>query len=66
MAKRVTITLTEAKARHVWAILDGASDAGACEGGLTPAERKAIQSAIDQILDQLPHKRKTTTDSKER
>lgn len=50
MAKMVTIRLSPRNARLVALNIDGWLDAGACDGGLEPAEWSAIRSAYDQIL----------------
>ena len=54
----VTIKLSDSEARLVWGILDGAADAGACEGGLSQEEHQAVWKAIDQIVEQTVPKRK--------
>jgi hypothetical protein len=49
----VKILLSEKNARLLAQNIDGWSDAGACEGGLTPDERKALNSIYDQIMRQV-------------
>lgn len=52
----VRILLSKENAWLLAKNIDGWSDAGACDGGLTPAERKALNSAYDQIMRQLKSK----------
>ena len=52
--KPVIIRLTPAQARLVFLNADGWLDAGACEDGLRPDEREALNSLCDQILARLP------------
>lgn len=51
--KMVTIRLSEKNAELLAQNIDGWSDAGACEGGLTADEKKALGSAYDQIARQI-------------
>ncbi|MBP7619342.1 MAG: hypothetical protein KA745_00120 [Gemmatimonadales bacterium] len=44
----VTFRLSAAHAKALWGIIDGAADAGACQGGLTPVENAACQRFLDQ------------------
>jgi hypothetical protein len=46
----VTLKLTTRQAKFLWGILDGAADAGACEGGLTPMEQRTISQISDKLL----------------
>jgi hypothetical protein len=49
----ITIKLDQEEARLLWLNIDGWMDAGACEGGLEPAEERALQKACDQLVEQL-------------
>lgn len=50
--KQVTIRLSPAQAKLVWGFVDGALDAGACEGGITAKERAALLRTSEQLLAQ--------------
>lgn len=50
MAK-ITITLTPYQAKILWGVVDGAADAGACEGGNTQQETDALIAVTDKLLD---------------
>lgn len=50
MSKYITINLTPIQARILWAVVYGASDAGACEGGNTPQEAKALNQITDKLV----------------
>jgi len=68
MSKQYKITLTERQFQLVWDILDGAGDAGACEGGFTPEERKTLDSIGDKLLPimlEINKKRRSTLSHKE-
>jgi hypothetical protein len=49
----VKILLSRKNAKLLALNIDGWSDAGACDGGLNADERKALDSAFDQIMRQL-------------
>lgn len=46
----ITIKLTPAQARILWGVVDGAADAGACDGGLEPHEAAALNQITDKLL----------------
>lgn len=48
--KTVTLKLTERQALLLWNIIDGAADAGACEGGLTPDEQSLLSDISEKLL----------------
>ena len=48
--KPVRLDLTPIQARIVFNVLDGQVDAGACEGGNTPQERRALGEVMDKLL----------------
>lgn len=48
----VILKLTPRQAKLLWDIIDGASDAGACEDGLTPLERRGLDQISTKLL---PH-----------
>jgi hypothetical protein len=50
MAKHITIRLTPRQARVLFEIVDGAADAGACEGGLTKDESRALGSVTEKLM----------------
>lgn len=59
--KRFSIMLTCDEANTVWGLLDGALDAGCCEGGLTEAERDAahkVSSALLTFFHAMPEDKK--------
>jgi hypothetical protein len=56
--KKVTVRLTLQAAKALWGIVDGAQDAGACEGGLTPQENRACTSFLEQVSPHLVAARK--------
>lgn len=45
----IKLTLTPLEAAMIWNLVDGQSDAGACEGGNTPSETKALHSLSDKL-----------------
>jgi hypothetical protein len=49
----VTIKLSEKNAKLLAQNIDGWTDAGSCDGGLTADEQKALKSAYDQIARQI-------------
>lgn len=51
--KHVVVRLTPTEAMLVYQNADGWLDAGACEDGLTDAERDALHKLTDQILKQI-------------
>lgn len=51
--KMVTIRLSEKNAKLLAQSIDGWRDAGACEGGLTQDEMKALDSAFNQLARQV-------------
>lgn len=57
--KEIVIRLTPDQARLLAQNIDGLMDAGACEGGLTEAENKALRKAYDQIMKQLQRQKAT-------
>lgn len=54
MASKITITLSPYQARVLWGVIDGAMDAGACEGGLEPEESEALNAIDDKLLKHHP------------
>lgn len=50
MSDKITLTLTPYQARVLWGVIDGAMDAGACEGGLEPKESDALNAIDDKLL----------------
>jgi hypothetical protein len=46
----IVIKLTPKQARTLWAVLDGAADAGACSGGLSKDESLAVAAIIGKLL----------------
>jgi hypothetical protein len=46
----ITIKLTPIQAKVLWNTVDGASDAGACEGGCTPQEARALNAISDKLI----------------
>lgn len=46
----VTIKLTPYQARVLWNVIDGAADAGACEGGLDEGEANALEEVSEKSL----------------
>lgn len=50
---RITIRLSPNYAKLLWQNIDGWLDAGACDDGLQPEERKALHSAAGQLVKQL-------------
>lgn len=46
----ITIKLTLDQARILWGVVDGALDAGACEGGLEEHEAEALRHVDSQLL----------------
>lgn len=50
MSESIKITLTPVQARVLWAVVYGASDAGACEGGNTPQEAKALEEIDAKLI----------------
>lgn len=61
----VKILLSEKNARLLARNIDGWNDAGSCEGGLESAERKALNSAYNQIMRQVAKPRKQEVGSTE-
>lgn len=55
--KQIVIRLTPAQAKLVFLNADGWIDAGACEDGLRPDEREALNCLCDQILAKLPKRK---------
>ena len=49
----VTLKLTPAQARVVWATLDGQLDAGACKDGNTEFESNALNEVVGHLYKQL-------------
>lgn len=58
-AKKMTVMLTAKEARLVWGLLDGAMDAGACDGGLSKAEHSACCKVVDALSDHMNQKGKS-------
>jgi hypothetical protein len=48
----VSLSLTPIQAKVLFNTVDGASDAGACEGGLTKQEQSALASVMDKLISQ--------------
>lgn len=48
--KPVRLDLTPIQARIVFNVLDSQADAGACEGGNTPQEARALSEVMDKLL----------------
>lgn len=50
----VMLKLTPRQARVLWAVIDGAADAGACSDGSgnTPAETRALAQISHKLLEQ--------------
>ncbi len=48
--KPITIRLTAYQRKVLWGVVDGAADAGACEGGLSPGERSALNIISEKLL----------------
>jgi|GEM_PF-4308286 len=46
----ITLKLTPLQARILWGVVDGAADAGACDGGLEPFEADALNQITDKLL----------------
>jgi hypothetical protein len=46
----LTMKLTAREANIVWGLLDGALDAGQCEGGLSAEETEAASKVADALL----------------
>jgi hypothetical protein len=46
----ITIRLTAYQRKVLWGVVVGAEDAGACEGGLTPGERSALNIISEKLL----------------
>lgn len=46
----ITLKLTPLQARILWGVVDGAADAGACDGGLEPHEATALNQITDKLL----------------
>lgn len=61
--KSVIIRLTPEEADLVYRNTDGWLDAGACEGGLEPAERSALMNLSDQISRQIHRRRRAPAQS---
>lgn len=59
--KPVTIRLSRNYARLLMQNIDGWLDAGACKGGLEPAENRALSSAYNQIQRQIVSVRQNGT-----
>ena len=51
MSKNITISLTPAQAKVIYNVIDGALDAGACEGGNTAQEQRALAAVSMKLLD---------------
>lgn len=51
--KKLTFSLTPKQARHLWAIIDGASDAGSCADGLSKAGHAACWAFLNQYYEHL-------------
>lgn len=47
----IKLTLTPTQAKILFNVVDGASDAGACEGGCTPQEQRALGQIMTKLLD---------------
>jgi hypothetical protein len=50
MGKKLTIKLTPREARILWAVLDGALDAGAVEDGMTSEENAILAPITSKLL----------------
>jgi hypothetical protein len=48
--KSITIRLTPRQARVLWGVVDGALDAGACDGGLDAKESAALSAVSRKII----------------
>lgn len=48
--KPITIRLTAYQRKVLWGVVDGAADAGACDGGLTPRESSALNIISEKLL----------------
>lgn len=46
----ITLKLTPKQAKILWQTIDGAADAGACEGGLTKDEAEALGTIIKKLM----------------
>lgn len=53
MSDVVTLKLTAIQAKVLFAIVDGQADAGACVGGNTKQEARAIQQITSKLLDKI-------------
>lgn len=51
MAKTIRIELTAIQAKVLFNTIDGAADAGSCEGGCTKQELAAMQQISMKLLD---------------
>lgn len=60
-----TLKLTSKQARFLWGIVDGACDAGACKGGLTPDEQR-MGHAISMKLNDMVLADRKAAQTKER
>lgn len=47
---QIKISISPESAFVLWGVIDGALDAGACEGGLEPYEREALLSVTEKLL----------------
>jgi hypothetical protein len=52
MSADVTLKLTPIQAKVLFNTVDGAADAGACEGGNTPQEAEALTDIMSKLLKQ--------------
>lgn len=48
----IRLVLTPRQALILWQTIDGAADAGACDGGLLPHESRALEQINAKLLDQ--------------
>lgn len=48
----ITLKLTPTEAKILWNVVDGASDAGACDGGNTEQETDALSDISSKLLKQ--------------
>lgn len=46
----VILRLTPRQAKLLWGVIDGAADAGACEGGLTAQEQRTLEQITTKLL----------------
>lgn len=46
----IILKLTPRQAKLLWDIIDGAADAGACDDGLTPIERRGLDQIMTKLL----------------